>query len=133
MDEAAAEIDSVMSGIRKNIISTSVQISYILSDTGKYDTGLYDEQKYELHDAVIYHNPLDLGHGKLFYTGVVPILEIQKRKVKSMEHAIPLLKSLASDGEFSDYIVQAYCITSDSLFVFSHTLICLRSCLQKET
>ena len=25
---------------------------------------------------------------------------------------------MASDGKFSDYIVQAYCITSDSLFVF---------------
>lgn len=117
-DKIVSDIELMIQNIESDLAATVEGTFALFKDPETYKSGRYDDAVYTYHDDVIYHNPKDQGHGKFLYSGYYPVGEKEKEKVKTLEHAIPLLKWLADDSSYSDYITQTYLITFDTLIVF---------------
>lgn len=117
-DRKSAEIQAMVKTMETYAVETVENLLPFFKDPSLYSEGLYPQAVYEFHDNVMYHNPQDQGFGKFLYSGYFPVGEEEKQKVKSLEHAIPLLKSLKNESDYSDYIAQTYVITFDTLIIF---------------
>ena len=117
-DEISEKIEDMVKQIPKDVIKTADDSFELFQNPEKYADGLFPNAQYEFYDDVMYHNPADKGNGKFLYSGYYPVGEAEKKKVKVLEHIIPSLKWLIHESEYSEYIIQSYLTTYDTLIVF---------------
>ncbi|MBB6480580.1 hypothetical protein [Spirochaeta isovalerica] len=117
-DEMAERITLMIKAMESYAVETADKVRPYFENPEDYEKGLYDDAVYEFYENVIYHNPVDQGHGKFLYSGYFPVGEKEMTKVKVMENVIPHLQWLVNEAEYSDYITQTYLITYDTLIVF---------------
>jgi hypothetical protein len=117
-DLMAGRITSMIEAMESYANETLEKVKPYFTNPDKYSNGLFDDARYEFYENVMYHNPVDQGHGKFLYSGYFQVGEKEKEKVKVLENVIPHLQWLVHDAEYADYITQTYLITFDTLIVF---------------
>jgi hypothetical protein len=117
-DQVVSQIEKMIQTVEVDTLSTAAKSIEYFSNSSQYRNGLFPDTRYEFHDGIMYHNPVDEGNGKFLYSGFYPVEEKEKEKVKTLEYIIPDLKWLVHDSDYSDYIVQTYLITYDTLIIF---------------
>ncbi|MBI9099160.1 MAG: hypothetical protein JEY91_11815 [Spirochaetaceae bacterium] len=117
-DLVANQIERMIRTVESDALFTAEKAREYFLYPQKYREGLFPDARYEFYDNVMYHNPEDQGNGKFLYSGYYPVHEKEREKVKILEHVIPDLKWLINESAYSEYLVQSYLITYDTLFVF---------------
>lgn len=117
-DIMANRLTSMIEAMEGYARKTQEKVKPYFANPEKYKDGLFEDAHYEFYEGIVYHNPVDQGHGKFLYSGYFPVGEKEKEKVKVLEHVIPDLQWLVKDSEYADYITQSYLITYDTLIIF---------------
>ncbi len=104
-------INEVLTEAKEKIIELDKKAEEIFSNPEKYKNGLTNNN-YELFNNTVYYNPKDTGGCAYFYSGIVPIGDEEKQKVKMLENLEPKIKDVINSSE---YFVAGYFNTHDSL------------------
>lgn len=111
LKKKAGEINAVFIRARSEIGQLKSRIVAVL-DSADQLPGLYNKSRYTYTKNYVYHTPLDDGHCEVWASAHMPIGISERRRIKSLEHFCPDLKSVYHRNAFIDTV---YLTTYDSI------------------
>ncbi len=114
LEELAVQVNDIFRNTRENGQELALAAAEVLGNPEKYKGGIYPDRRYQYYQNSVYYTPEDDGGCAVWASGIIPVDEALRAKIKTMEHLDKDIKKCASGNQF---ISQSYVLTNESLGV----------------